>query len=234
MIRRMDWLGADRRRLGTGLLAFGIVGVVLAGVTAAGLVGGAIAARNLDDRLAADQAQLVAMLDRLTASIDRLATSTDHAGTTLATTRDVVTQTGGILTDIAATTGGLADALDISIVGSRPFAGAAGDLRALADRVGAFADRTTTLAANLDANVTDLADLAGRTRTMGHDVATISGRLTAFDRTAELVNLVVGGILLGGLLVIWVGVAAALCAWVGWRLRQPASEPADQPPAAGG
>jgi hypothetical protein len=222
MIRRMDWLGVDRHRAGTGLLGFGIVGVVLAGIIALALVGGAIAARNLDDRLAADQAQLVAMLDRLTATIDRLATGTMDASMTLETTGDIVADTGGILTDIATTTDGLAGALDVSIVGNRPFAGAADDLRRLASRVDGFAGRTTTLAANLDADTADLTDLAARTRTMRDDVAAIAARLTAFDRTAEIVNLLVGGILLAGLLVAWVGVAAALCAWAGWRLRRPA------------
>ena len=30
----MEWLGVDRRRLGTGMLVFGLVGMVIAGIVA--------------------------------------------------------------------------------------------------------------------------------------------------------------------------------------------------------
>ena len=60
----MEWLGVERRRLGTGLLAFGLIGMILAGIIAIGLFAGAVAARNLDDRISADQAKLSAALEK--------------------------------------------------------------------------------------------------------------------------------------------------------------------------
>jgi hypothetical protein len=65
----MDWLGVDLRRMGTTLLVFGVIGMVIAGIVAAGLIGGAIAARNLDDRLAAERVRLVQTLDRVDAAM---------------------------------------------------------------------------------------------------------------------------------------------------------------------
>jgi hypothetical protein len=216
----MQWLGVERRRLGTGLLVFGMVGVILAGIIAVGLVGGAIAARNLDDRLVADQARLTATLDRLTVTIDKLATSTDHAGATLQSSSALVTEAGLVLRDAAAATEALSQGLNFNVLGQQPLAGAATRFHDLAGRISVFADGTGTLASNLGTNAADLADLADRTREIGADVRDLSARLSAFDRTGQIVNLIIGGILLGGLLVAWVAVAAALCAWAGWRLRR--------------
>jgi hypothetical protein len=230
----MDWLGVDRHRLGTGLLVFGIVGFVLATAVAVGLIGGALAARGVDDRITADQVRLVEMLNRLGVTIDRLASSTDHASETLATTRDLVVEAGTVLVDVGTTTRSLADALDISILGSQPFAGAAANLRGLSDRVETFATHTTALGGRLDTNAADLADLADRTRAMGDDLAAVTARLDAFDRTGAIVGLVVAICLLGGLLTVWVGVAAALSAWAGLRLRRLALGRPDQGVGAGG
>src|SRR6188474_31702 len=47
----MTLLGVDQRRAGTAMLVFGVIGVVLAGLIALALVGTAIAARDLDERL---------------------------------------------------------------------------------------------------------------------------------------------------------------------------------------
>ncbi len=52
---------------------------------------------------------------------------------------------------------------------------------------------------------------------MTSDLAT---RIDAFDQAGEIVSLLVGGIILGGFLVAWLAIAAAFCAWAGWRLRK--------------
>ncbi len=224
----MEWLGVDRRRLGTGLLVFGVVGMVLAAIIAVGLVGGAIAARNLDDRVTADQAQLVGVLDHLTVTIDHLATSTDNAAQTLVTTKVMVTEAQQVLADLATAADQLGGALDVSVLGQQPFSGAASALRSLSDEVEVFANQLTTLAADLDMNASDMSEVAGQVRQIGSDVAAVTARVSAFDRTAEIINLLVGGILLGGLLVAWVGLAAAFCTWVGWRLRRLPDADADE------
>lgn len=208
------------RRLGTSLLVFGLVGVVLAGVLALGLIGGAVAARNLDDRIAADQARLAATLERLTTTVDQLATTTNNAGATLRTTSAAVGAAGDALDDLATAADALADGLGFSVLGQQPLAGAAERFAALADQVRVFADGTDALAANLDTNALDVAELADRIRAVGTDVEELSARVASFDRTDEIIGLLVGGILLGGLVDAWLAVGAALAAWLGWRLRQ--------------
>ncbi len=227
----MEWLGVDRRRLGTGLLALGIVGMVLAGLIAAGLVGGAVAVRNLGDRVETDQRQLVGVLDRLAGAADRLAMGTEHASDTLRATRDIVVEAGPILGDIATASDQLASSLDVSILGSRPFAGASGTLRTLSGRVTLFAGRTTSLAADLEVNASDMTDVAAQVQGIGADAAAGSARISSFDRTGAIINLVIGGILVGGLVAAWLALAATLCVWAGWRLRRPTANRTDSPPS---
>jgi hypothetical protein len=68
------------------------------------------------------------------------------------------------------------------------------------------------------------------------DLAALTKRVDSFQPTGDLVALLVGGILLLGLLVAWLAVAGAGCAWFGLRLRRLGTAvvpvtPADTAPA---
>jgi methyl-accepting chemotaxis protein len=219
-MRGMDALGFDRRKLGAGLLAFGLTGVLLAGVIAAGLIGGAVAARNLDERLVADQQRIAAALTRLTVSMESLAMTTENAGATLTTSAEAVAEAQLVLQDTASAAGALASALDISILGSKPFAGASERIGALALRIAAFDEQAGSLAQNLDTNAGDVTAMTAQVRELKSQVQELATAVADFDRIDQLVDLIIGGIALGGLLVAWVAVGAAMCAWVGWRLRR--------------
>ncbi len=219
-MRSMDALGFDRRKLGTGLLAFGLTGVLLAGVIATALVGGAVAARNLDERLIADQERLAGALTRLTVSMESLALTTEHAGDTLATSASTVAEAQLVLQDTASAAGALASALDISILGSKPFAGASDRLSALALRLADFEGQAGGLALNLDTNATDAAAMTEQVRQLKVQIQELATTVADFDRIDQVVGLLIGGIVLAGALVAWVAVGAAICAWIGWRLRR--------------
>lgn len=222
----MEWLGVERRRLGSVFLGFGLTGLLLAAVVAAGLIAGGIAARNLDDRLVADQNRIAAALTRLTLTMDGLATSIDNASTTLATSRDGVVHAGQVLTDVTATTDELASALDISILGQRPFDGTIARLQTLSSRIQVFQGDAEKLAANLDSNSADAAQAAEGVRQLRSQVAELAATVTGFDRTGEIVTLATWGIALAGVLTAWVAILAAGIAWAGWRLRRLAGDAA--------
>lgn len=219
----MDRLGIAPRRLGTALLAFGLVGLVLAAIVAAGLIAGAAAARNLDERLDADQARLVELLDQLVATVDRAAVTTDNAGRTLATTGQTVDAAGAMLDGLAVVADQLAGSLDFSILGQRPLAGAATQFGAFAEQVRVVGGSVDQLSASLETNAGDTAALAADIERLSGQVDAIAGRIASFDRTSELVDLLVAGSLLLGLLVAWLAIAAGLLAWAGWRLRRSAT-----------
>jgi hypothetical protein len=217
----MDTLGIERRRLGTGMLVFGIIGVLLAAVVAAGLIGGAIAARNLDDRLQADQDRIAASLTRLTASMDSLALTTDHAGATLRATSETLDGAQGVLGSVADTSVAVSDALGaFSILGSQPLAGASERLQGLARSVAAFQAKADGLATSLATNADDAATMTDQIRQLTDQVNQLAVQVAAFDRIDEIVGLLIGAAVICGLLTAWVALGAAFCAWAGWRLRR--------------
>jgi len=216
----MEWLGINRRRLGTGMLVFGLAGVLMAGVVAVALVLGAFAARNLDDRLTADQARIAASLTRLSATMESLAMTMDNAGTTLETSSEAMADAQAVLDTASASMLSLSGALDISILGSRPFAGASQNLEELARTIATFEGKATTLGANLYQNSVDAGVMTDQVRDLKTQLNELAVRITGFDRIGELVALLIGGIVLAALLTAWVAVAAGFCAWVGWKLRR--------------
>jgi hypothetical protein len=216
----MEWLGVERRRLGTGLLAFGLVGMILAGIIAIGLLAGAVAARNLDDRISADQARLSAALTQISGSITKLSSTTQNASATLHTTGALIGQAGSVIDDLAALSDELSTNLNFSILGQQPLAGASGRFKTFADRLRQFEGSTGNLQQNLETNADDLGSLVTEIDQVGDLVTQLGQQVDAFDNAGEIVRLMVGGIFLGALLTTWLAIAAAFCAWAGWRLRR--------------
>ena len=217
--RRVDWLGIEARRLGTGMLVFGVIGLVIAVILGIGLIGGAFAARDLDTRLEADRIRIADSLHQVSDSMSALAATTEHAGSTLQTSGETIAEAKAVLDSAATTAQALSESLNVSILGSQPFATASQRLAELARTLTSFEGKADELAANLDQNATDATAMADKVRAMQAEVEVLATRVEDFDRVGEIVNLVIGGIVLGGLLTAWVAVGAAFLAWAGWRLR---------------
>ena len=216
----MEWLGVNRRRLGSGMLVFGLAGMVMAAIIAVALILGAFAARDLDTRLAADQERIAASLSRLAVTMESLASTTQNAGTTLQTTSEALTDARDVLESTSTALLSLSDALNVSLLGSRPFAAASENLAELAGTIATFEGKAETLALNLDQNATDATTMTSQIQQLTVQVNELAARISGFDRISEMVNLMLGGIVLAALLTAWVGIAAGFCAWVGWRLRR--------------
>ncbi|HKF85921.1 MAG TPA: hypothetical protein VKB30_09070 [Candidatus Limnocylindrales bacterium] len=233
----MSWLGIDLRRMGTALLVFGVAGVVIAGLVAAGLFGGAIAARNLDERLEADQARLAQTLGRLDATMAQAVTTIGNAGSTLTTTSETLGSAADVLGRVADTSEELSRSLDVSILGARPLATAASRFGDLSVDARAFEDKAAALAGNLSVNAADTDALADRVDELRTEVTSLEERVQSFEATSELASLVVWGGLLMGLLAAWLAIAGGATAWIGHRLRtlgeevsEVAAEPASDRP----
>jgi hypothetical protein len=215
-------MGIEARRLGTGMLVFGIVGLVIAAILGIGLIAGAFAARDLDTRLEADRIRIADSLHQVSDSMTALAATTEHAGSTLQTSGQTIAEAKVVIESAASSAQSLSESLNVSILGSQPFANASARLADLARTLTSFEGKADELAANLDQNATDATAMADKVRTMQTEVDQLATRIEDFDRISGIVNLVLGGIVLGGLLTAWVAVGAACLAWAGWRLRRAA------------
>jgi methyl-accepting chemotaxis protein len=221
----MSWLGIDLRRMGTALLVFGIIGVIVAGLVAVGLIGGAIAARNLDERLATDQARLAQTLSRVDATMAQTVTTIGNAGTTLSTTSETLTSAGDVLGRVADTSDTLSSSLGaISILGAQPLRTAGERFAELATDARAFQEKADALATNLGTNAGDTGALADRIDELRGEVTSLQDRVASFEATGEIASLLFWGSLLLGLLAAWLATAGGACAWVGLRLRRMGTE----------
>ena len=215
----MTLLGVERRRAGNALLAFGVIGVILAGVIALALVGTAIATRDLDDRLQADQARLAETLDELAVTTAAAVTSIENASATLDTSSAAVLDARTVLDELATASDSLADSLGITIFGNQPFAGAAQRFRTFSDRVRVFSGDATGIADAIATNADDMSTLADRVALMETQLGEYAERVAGSERIGQIGTWVAVSVLLGGLLAAWLAVAAGACAWVGWNLR---------------
>ena len=215
MIRR-----ARRRRIGVGLLAFGLSGLVLL-LAAAALVFGSLAA--VDDAATGferQRAELLAMLGPASSAMDRAATSASNAGASLTSSAEAAEQAAMLTTRLASSFEGLASLSSFEILGSRPFAGLAGEFSLVgADARALSADLTSTAEA-LRTNVADTAAVAADLRTLATQLDALEARLAASDGGSlgsATAALNAARIVLVGLLA-WLAVPAVLSTWLGWRL----------------
>lgn len=212
-------LGLPARRLGTGLIWFGVAGLVVTIILAAVWLGMLVATQDLDERLEADREALASAL----ASTSDLMDSTASA---LETTTDAMGNVGVALDDAASlldrlgtTTADLADALNVTILGQRPFAGAAENLATIATDLETFAGHADTLATDIEALGPPLTQLAADLRTVEESVGALAVRVDEFGGIERLVGLVRIYAVLSAVLAAWLAVLAAGCIWAGRQLR---------------
>jgi hypothetical protein len=168
------------RRLATGLIAYGVVGlaVALLGLVALGWTGGRVA--GLADTVDAEATQLVLTLDRTADALRDAGTSATAFATTLDRTPPSVRQAAQTIRDLQPSLETIGIQLDsISILGTQPLAGPAqlfsamaADLEGLDARLDLIADDLETDRDVLIVNADSLRDLGDRTAILAERVRT--------------------------------------------------------------
>ena len=207
-----------RRRLGYGLLAFGLSGVVLVIAAAALILGSLAAVDNAATGFERQRAELVSLIDPAASAMSDASDSAAHAGASLTRASDASRRAADLTGRLATSFEGMAGLGSFELLGARPFAGVAsqfadvaGQSRALSADLTSTADALTTNVADSAAVASDLQSLAVRLRSLEASVgaSTASGSSTLPIGLARIV-------LLG--LLVWFLVPALLSAWFGWRL----------------
>jgi len=163
---------AAARRLARILVAYGIVGLIVAGLSLVGLVIGVARINGFADRFSADVGGISRTLDRTSDVLESAGTTAGSFGTTIDGTTNALGIVGGDIDSIVPRLDSIADQTEaISILGANPLASVSGLFRDIAAQLrdvrGQLAVVGTSLATNragLQANATALTELTTETR----------------------------------------------------------------------
>lgn len=212
----------ERRRLGMGLIAFGVAGLVLIGSAGALILASLSAVGDAATGFEQQRAKVVEMLGPASAALERAASSASNAGTSLAETRAAAAQAATMMTRLSESFDSLAALGSFDILGARPFAGLSGQFGQVATESRSLSADLARAAAAMDTNISDSAAVAADLRTLGDQLAELNTSLGAnqdgtvpstADATlpVDLARIVLIGLLL------WLAVPAVASIWIGWR-----------------
>jgi hypothetical protein len=201
------------------LIAYGVVGLILA-VTVA--VAGIVAALRVDDvtvRVEAQRLELVSAVGTMTGLVGTLAETLDQARPGL----DQVTTAAGRLSaladQISTTADDLAGRLDVQILGLQPFAGMGVQVRGIAEQTRGLSGDLTTIAPAITAASQGTGAIADGLRDLEVRLTTLEARMAALGPFDEYGRWLFIGLVLVVLLDIWLAIPAAIAIVVGRRLR---------------
>jgi methyl-accepting chemotaxis protein len=215
----MEVLGLPARRLGNGMVAFGVVGLVVTVVLALTWLGGLVALQDLDDRLEEDRQAVAVALGNTADLMASTATALEEVTGSMDSMGAALTDAADLLDRLASTTASLADSLNVTILGQQPFAGAAENLETIAEDLDTFAGHSGDLAADLETLEPSLGALAADLRTVEDSVSALAVRVEEFSGVEQLVGFVRLYVLLSALLAGWLALLAAGCIWAGRQLQ---------------
>jgi hypothetical protein len=211
-----------RRRLGLGLIAFGIAGLVLIGSAGALVFASLSAVGDAATGLEAQRTQLVGMLGPASAALERAAASASNAGTSLSETRDSAAQAATLMTRLSASFDSLASLGSFDILGARPFASLSGQFTQVATESRTLSTDLSTAAAAMDSNITDSEGVAGDLRTLADQLSELDTSLGASpdgpapNAAGASLPIDLAKVVLVGLL-LWLAVPAIAALSIGWR-----------------
>ncbi|HET7496377.1 MAG TPA: hypothetical protein VFJ80_13110 [Candidatus Limnocylindrales bacterium] len=223
---RESQTGLGRRRLTTALLAYGIVGLILAvaGLIALAWVGGRVA--GVTDRVQTQVGDVIDVLDRTSQALRDAASSATSFSATLERTPPAVRQTAQAIADLRGNLRAIEDQFGrIDILGSRPLGNVAGQFGQMATDLDGLDTRLGTIAADLEGNRDALGTNSTSLQALADRLAGVAADARGSTESNGLGDLPVIIVVLGMLLVGWTAVPSVGALWLGlWLRRQDAVE----------
>lgn len=219
---------ARRRRLGSGLVAFGVAGLVLIGAAGALVLASLGAVGDAATGFERQRTEILSMLGPASDALEGAASSATNAGASLAETRDAATQAAGLMSRLATSFESLAALGEFEVFGTRPFASLSGQFTDVATQSRTLSTSLTDAATAMATNVTDSAAVAANLRVLAGQLDDLEASLggpghegesgggtppAASDATLPIdaARFVLVGLLL------WMAVPAVASIWLGWR-----------------
>ena len=162
------------RRLARVLIAYGIVGILVAALALVALIVGISRVNGVADRFGGDLGGISRTLDRTSDVLDKASTTARGFGATVDGTTSALATVGADIDSIVPRLQSIAEQTsNLNILGTQPLAAVGtlfrdigGQLADVRTELTAMSDRLTTNRSALDANATSLGDLAMETRTL--------------------------------------------------------------------
>jgi hypothetical protein len=200
--------------LATGLIVYGVVGLVLSAVLLAALGPGDLGGLGRID--AERQAVVDLLAGAETTALDSGA-AVERAGSSIEAGADAADESAGFARQLASALRQLGAALRVDLFGSRPLEGAAGDIEGAADRADAAA-------AGLDRAASEARTGAAGMGSLAKDLTDASVELSAVREGLEGMGSLEASLtwlrvaLIG--LVLWLAVPALAAIWLGIRVHR--------------
>lgn len=206
-----------RRRLAWGLVAYGLVGILLAAACALLLLRALPALASIDRQ----RAEIVRALDLTASAIGDIELGAGRAGGSLRSAAASARSAATLSDDLASTMASLRDtSTDLTILGTHPFGALADDFDRVAGRANALSASMTTLAGSLDLNTADFA-------TVTSDATALRSQVTSLRDVLAGDGAALGGsldalLLVGLAILLWLAAPAiaSLAVGIAW-LRAP-------------
>ena len=213
-----------RRRIGLGLIAFGVAGLVLIGAAGALMLASFKAVGDASSGFEDQRAEILAMLGPASDALDGAASSAANAGTSLQETRDAATQASELMRRLASSFENLASLGTFEILGARPFASLSGQFAEVAAESQTLSTDLSEAATAMTSNVSDSAAVAADLRVLAAQIDTLETSLGA-GQDGEVPSAGAGlpiaaaqAVLIG--LLLWLAVPAIAAVSLGWRWTQ--------------
>ena len=209
------------RRLATGMIAYGVVGLIVAAIGLAVLLGTADRVGRLSSGVSEEVDRLGRILDRTATALDEASDTADSFGVTIERTGPAVGQSAAAIRNIVPQLRNLeAQANALNIFGSQPLAPLGRLFGQIATELDGLDLQLDAIATELNANRDVLGTNADSLGVLATEIRALADRLPAASRDEPLVNVQVPLMIAIGLLVVWAGVPAAGALALGLWLRR--------------
>jgi hypothetical protein len=213
-------LRAGLRRLATGLITYGAIGLILSLIAAVALVYGAVRLSSVADRVDRQITAVVDTLGRTSAALDDASASASSFAVTIERTPPAVRQTAQAITDLRSDLRSVqAQMAGITILGSSPLSGVSDAFGRMASNLDGLDDRLELIASDLEGNQAALIRNADSLGSFGDQLGAVSTELESGSVRDSLDDVLTAALILSVVLVVWMIIPAAGALWLGRWLR---------------
>ena len=166
--------GRRLQAFGAGLIAYGLIGIVVFALVAFGVSRPLARVGELTHAVDADIAALVDTMEKTESTVRRMSTSVQGMDDSLGAAQASVTRSSDIATGLSATMLGLRDAMNITIFGTQPLSGLAAGFENAASQLSLLSQDLASISTALGTNRADVIATSESLDELADSVATLT------------------------------------------------------------